>query len=328
MDLAAVVYHVSRAALVAVISFFVGAALQFYWIALQRFFHMWGEQKTYGVGVDVEIKRVTPAMGGVVFIVMGLLAMAGDVVLSAEWKGAYFWELLLMGGAVGLADDWIKYSKGSSEGLRSLPKLFAQIAVAVIWVSWGKTAGVSFSLWPGLSCPPEVEAFLAALSVVVMMNAVNVTDGLDGLAGGMFSFSLIILMGLLPIKSDDLLCLDITFLLGMIGSFLVYNIHPATTFMGDAGSHFLGCALVALCVRGGMLLALVPACFIFGVELLSSAIQIFAIRVFHRKVFKMAPLHHHFQLMGWRETAVTFCFLFFQALIGFITMICVIFLRD
>ncbi|GHS98862.1 phospho-N-acetylmuramoyl-pentapeptide-transferase [Synergistales bacterium] len=318
------VYYTAWASLIVVLSFFVSATLQFYWIALQRFFHMWGEQKTYGVGLDIEIKRVTPAMGGVVFIVMGLLAL---IFLGRGWEGAYFWELPLMGGAVGLTDDWIKYSKGSSEGLRSLGKLFAQVIVAAIWVLWGQNAGVSFSLWPGLSCPHYIEAFLTALAVVVMMNAVNVTDGLDGLAGGMFLFSMFILTFLLPTDGDDPIFRDISFLFGMCGGFLVYNIHPAKTFMGDAGSHFLGCALVALCVKRGMLLALIPSGFLFGVELLSSAIQIFAIRVFHKKIFKMAPLHHHFQLIGWKETTVTSRFLLFHVLSGLLFTACILFLK-
>ncbi|GHV45813.1 phospho-N-acetylmuramoyl-pentapeptide-transferase [Synergistales bacterium] len=317
------VMYIAFAFLIVILSFIAGSALQFYWISLQRFFHMWGEQKTYGVGIDIDVKRVTPAMGGVVFIVMTLFFLAIDCFWGAGWEGVYFWGLPLMGGAVGLADDWIKYSRGSSEGLRSLSKLFAQVSVAVIWVFWGQGAGVSFSLWPWLSCPEWIEALLAALAVVVMMNAVNVTDGLDGLAGGMFLFSLIVLTCLLPIGSDGLLRCAIAFLFGMTGGFLRYNIHPAKTFMGDAGSHFLGCALVALCVRGGMLLALVPAAFLFGLELLSSAIQIFAIRVFHRKIFKMAPLHHHFQLMGWTETTVTFRFLLFHILIGAVFVACV-----
>lgn len=316
-------HNISLVILTVVLSFIVGAALQFYWIALQRFFHIRSEQKTYGVGIDVEIKRATPAMGGVVFIVLGLFAVIFDCFLGASREGFYFWCLPLMGAVVGFADDLIKFSRASSEGLRSLTKLFAQVIVSAIWVAWGQSVGVSFSLWPGFSCPTHIEALLAALAVVTMMNAVNVTDGLDGLAGGMFLLSLIILTWLLPVGSDDLLRYAIAFLFGMTGGFLVYNIHPAKTFMGDAGSHFLGCALVALCVRGGMLLALVPAGFLFGLELLSSAIQIFAIRVFHRKVFRMAPLHHHFQLMGWKETAVTFRFLLFHILAGAVFAACV-----
>jgi phospho-N-acetylmuramoyl-pentapeptide-transferase len=84
--------------------------------------------------------------------------------------------------------------------------------------------------------------------------------------------------------------------------------------MGDAGSHFLGGALAVLCIQNGATLALFPAGFLFGIELLSSAVQIAAIRGFGRKIFKMAPLHHHFQRLGWDETAVTSRFLLFHAL--------------
>ena len=94
----------------------------------------------------------------------------------------------------------------------------------------------------------------------------------------------------------------------MVAGFMFYNTRPAKTFMGDTGSHFLGGALAALCVMNGRTLAIIPAGFIFIVEMLSSAIQIFTIRKLHRKVFLMAPLHHHYQLKGLDESMVTLWF--------------------
>jgi phospho-N-acetylmuramoyl-pentapeptide-transferase len=113
-------------------------------------------------------------------------------------------------------------------------------------------------------------------------------------------------------------------LLGTTASFLLYNVRPARIFMGDTGSHFLGGALVALCVRGGVTGALVPIGFLFGMELLSSAIQIAAIRKFGKKVFRMAPLHHHFQRIGWDETTITLRFLVIHAVGAVLgTILCV-----
>jgi phospho-N-acetylmuramoyl-pentapeptide-transferase len=99
----------------------------------------------------------------------------------------------------------------------------------------------------------------------------------------------------------------------MVAGFLFFNVRPAKTFMGDTGAHFLGGALAALCLVNGRLLALLPVGFLFGLETLSSAIQIFTIRKLNRRVFLMAPLHHHFQRKGWDETEVTTRFWLVQA---------------
>jgi phospho-N-acetylmuramoyl-pentapeptide-transferase len=299
------------------LSFALGMALQRAWIGLQYRFRMTQTQKSYGVGVDTEIKAATPAMGGVVFIVMTLLFLPVNFFLT-DWgkESLTFWALPLACGGVGFLDDWLKFRRRSSEGLASLQKLAAQFFAASVWVVWFFSRN-GLSLWPGLSrlpCPPWVSVPLTVLAVVGMMNAVNVTDGLDGLAGGAFMISLGVLGYVLPLSLSGFLPSAFAFLFGMAGSFLFYNIRPARTFMGDAGSHFLGGALAALCVEGGATAALLPAGFLFGIELLSSAVQIAAIRGFGRKVFKMAPLHHHFQLLGWDETAVTSRFLVFHAL--------------
>jgi phospho-N-acetylmuramoyl-pentapeptide-transferase len=299
-------------------------ALQYVWLGLQRRWRVTQEQKSYGVGIDTETKAATPAMGGVVFIGLALFFLLMDCLLTDRGgESALFWALPLACGCVGFLDDWLKFRGKSSEGLSSLQKLAAQFLAASLWVVWafprnGSFLSLSLSLWPGLSpCPPWLSAPLIALAAAGAMNAVNITDGLDGLAGGAFMISLIFLGVLgyvLPLPHSEFLSSAFAVLLGTVGSFLFYNVHPARTFMGDAGSHFLGGALVALCVQGGAALALLPAGFIFGIELLSSAVQIVAIRGFGRKIFKMAPLHHHLQRLGWDETDITSRFLLLHAL--------------
>ena len=115
-----------------------------------------------------------------------------------------------------------------------------------------------------------------------------------------------VLLLLLPI--GELNAETMTELFFMTGGFMFYNTRPAKTFMGDTGSHFLGGALAALCVMNGRTLAIIPAGFMFILEMLSSAVQIFTIRKLNRKVFLMAPLHHHYQMKGLDETAVTLRF--------------------
>ena len=138
------------------------------------------------------------------------------------------------------------------------------------------------------------------------INAVNITDGLDGLAAGSFLISLAVMMIVIPAAEfNSRLMIE---LFGMTAGFMFFNVRPAKTFMGDTGSHFLGGALAAMCVMNGRTLAVIPVGFIFIIEMLSSAMQIFTIRKLGRKIFLMAPLHHHYQKKGLDETAVTIRF--------------------
>ncbi|NLL36816.1 MAG: phospho-N-acetylmuramoyl-pentapeptide-transferase [Fretibacterium sp.] len=288
-------------------AFFVaGVVLQKLWLELQRRWKLSQAQKSYGVGIDVPIKESTPSMGGVVFLVLALAALF----ISRSLDDLLFWSLPLAGGAIGLTDDLIKFISRSSEGFRSLRKLYVQLIATAVWllaIWFFKTP----RLWPGLDVFPLLTLAMAHLGSVGMMNAVNITDGLDGLAGGCFLISLGVLCVLLPATPFNLQTEAVLF--AIVSSFLFYNLRPAQTFMGDTGAHFLGGALAALCVQNGMILALIPAGFLFGIELLSSAVQILAIRKFNRKIFNMAPLHHHFQRQGWDETKVTTRFWLVQA---------------
>jgi phospho-N-acetylmuramoyl-pentapeptide-transferase len=276
-------------------------------IRFQRRLHMNQVQKSYGVGLDLEVKGSTPTMGGIVFILSALVAFWAEPSAQA----LLFWSLPVACGVIGLTDDWLKTCRKSSEGFSSPRKLTAQAAVAAIWTLWAASRR-DLVLWPGVPCSYWLTLPVTLFGTVAVMNAVNVTDGLDGLAGGAFVISLGLLGALTRHSSLFMVCFAV--LLGLATSFLLYNIRPARIVMGDTGAHFLGGALVALAVEGDAILALIPACFLYGVELLSSAIQIVAIRRFHRKVFKMAPLHHHFQRMGWDETTVTERFLIFHVL--------------
>lgn len=288
--------------------FLLGLLLQRVWIGVQRRWSVGQAQKSYGVGIDVEIKAATPPMGGCVFLFMALLA------LLATWgsEALVFWSLPIAGGAIGLVDDGMKFFRKSSEGFRSLAKLKVQLVVCGAWALVVHLRG-GLALWSGIPGPVWLVFPLAILGVSGMMNAVNITDGLDGLAGGCFLIALGALAFLLPSDGSGFNALAMVLLFAMASSFLFYNLHPARTFMGDTGAHFLGGSLAALCVMNGRLLALIPVGFLFGVELLSSAVQIFTIRKLNRRVLLMAPLHHHFQRLGWDETSVTMRFWLVQA---------------
>ena len=286
----------------ALIFFALSVILQYFWIKYQRHIHLTQIQKSYGVNIDNEIKAKTPSMGGVIFLILGVVALLMDFSLD----GLIFWSLPILSGLIGFVDDWLKFRTHTSEGFRSLDKLKAQLLVCAVWVMAVFFRG-KLGLWPGvfggmwwLSIP------VAFLMTAGTINAVNITDGLDGLAGGSFMISLAVMLIMIP--TDGLNARAMTELFAMTGGFMFFNTRPAKTFMGDTGSHFLGGALAALCVMNGRTLAIIPAGFIFIIEMLSSAIQIFTIRKLNRKIFLMAPLHHHFQKKGLDETAVTIRF--------------------
>lgn len=284
--------------------------LQHFWIKYQRHFHLTQIQKSYGVNIDNEIKEKTPSMGGVIFLLLGFLAMA----MNFSVDNLLFWSLPILSGFIGFVDDWLKFRTHTSEGFRSLSKLKCQLMLCAFWVIAVFVRG-KLALWPGLWDMGGLLAVpVAFLMTAGTINAVNITDGLDGLAGGSFLVSLAVMMIVIPV--DALNSLNMAELFAMTGGFMFFNLRPARTFMGDTGSHFLGGALAALCVMNGRTLAIIPAGFIFIVEMLSSAIQIFTIRKLGRKIFLMAPLHHHFQKKGFDETAVTIRFWLVHAVAG------------
>ncbi len=288
--------------LTAAIFFTLSVILQYYWIKYQQKIHLTQIQKWYGVNIDNEIKAATPSMGGVIFLLMGFLALMMDFSLDA----AIFWSLPILSGLIGFADDWMKFRSHTSEGFSSLAKLRLQLLLCAMWVMAVFVRG-DLGLWPGVfdgySWLVIPVSFLITAGTI---NAVNITDGLDGLAAGSFIISLAVMMIVIP---DYVFNLRVMIqLFGMTAGFMFFNVRPAKTFMGDTGSHFLGGALAALCVINGRTLAVLPAGFIFIIEMLSSAIQIFTIRKLNKKIFLMAPLHHHYQKKGLDETAVTIRF--------------------
>lgn len=271
------------------------------WIRLVRKWEVRQVEKSYGLASHVERKSGTPTMGGVVFplaCVVGLAAAGG--VRWASVPG--IWGLPLGAFAVGFTDDWLKFSTMSSEGLKSMEKLLLQILVALPWSAYVILVD-RVNLVPGISLHALPAIGILTFFAVGMINAVNVTDGLDGLAAGASGISFLGLALILGGRSPEVAqaaCLA----LGLCAGFLWHNAYPAGVFMGDGGSHFLGGLLVSLCVLGGGLPFLVPFGFLFGVELVSVAVQIVAIRRFNRKIFRMSPVHHHFELLGWAETQV------------------------
>ncbi len=290
------------------IFFILSVTLQYIWIKFQRRASLTQAQKSYGVNIDVNIKSKTPSMGGVIFLLLGIFAC----VIDFNMRSVIFWSLPIAGGLIGFIDDYGKFRSHTSEGLTSLAKLKIQLITCAVWAFLAERYGSG--LWPDFLDYHVINIFTAFLFSAGMMNSVNITDGLDGLAAGSFLISLAVIMILIP--ADEFNKKILIELFFMAGGFLFFNTRPAKTFMGDTGSHFLGGALAALCIMNGRSLAVAPVGFIFIIDMLSSAIQIFTIRKFNKRIFIMAPLHHHFQKLGYDETAVTLRFWLVHAVGG------------
>ena len=260
-------------------------------------------------------KNGTPTLGGLIFIIptlvtLLLLKIKGSIDISYNLLIIIF--VFVAYSALGFFDDYLKIKFKNNAGLSILFKLLCQMLIALVFfyiyiINGGEpTLEISFL---GLNMNLKWTYGLFILFLLVgTSNAVNITDGLDGLAGGL---SLIAFMayGLLSwgaswIEGYQEIAIFCFVLVGSILGFLVFNAHPAKIFMGDTGSLSLGAALaaVAILTKHELSLALVGG--VFVVETLSSLIQIISIKHFKRKIFLMAPIHHHFEQLGWEETDI------------------------
>jgi phospho-N-acetylmuramoyl-pentapeptide-transferase len=275
---------------IGIIVFLVEVMIQAFWIRLQKsgIIKISQKQKSYGPTI-VEKKASTPSMGGIVFIIISVsLCITGN----ADYK---IWLFAITCGVIGFIDDGIKSFQHSSEGFSSIRKLILQIIFSTVYAIL-ICRNHNIYLWHNVLSPVWVSVPLIIFFSVGLQNAVNVTDGLDGLAAGTVALSLAALAFYMGNMNYD-----VAVALGLVIGFLWHNSHPASVFMGDVGSHFLAGLLFALILHNGSILLILPFTFLFGIEILSVAIQIFSIRIFDYKIFRMAPLHHHFQRLD-RET--------------------------
>lgn len=277
-------------------------------------------------------KDGTPTIGGLIFIIptiliMLILYLRGSIEFNSNLIILIF--VFLAYGALGFIDDFLKVKYHNNNGLSIGVKFLLQTAIAVVFYiiyrnNGGDSNLVISSLGINVSLGWAFGLFIL-LVLVGTTNAVNISDGLDGLAGGLSVVAImaygVIAWGSKWISGYQEIAIFAFVLCGAILGFLVFNTHPAKVFMGDTGSLALGGALatIALLTKHELSLLLIGG--VFVVETLSSAIQIIAIRKFHKKVFLKAPLHHHFEELGWEETDIVKLFWvvgLFLAMIGII----------
>ena len=253
-------------------------------------------------------KAGTPTMGGLV--IFGAIAVPYLVLSERDTQSLAVLGVAVGAAAIGFADDWIKITKRRSLGLSARYKLLAQIALAVgLWYVATEVVGLDPVLRSRifdaeLDVGPVVYLVFVFLVIAGASNAVNLTDGLDGLAAGACGIVLLAYMAITITTGQEGLALLSACLVGASIGFLWFNAFPASIFMGDTGSLGLGAAIGALAVMTQTELLLIILGGIFVIEALSVAIQVASFKLFRRRVLLMAPVHHHFEMLAWSETKI------------------------
>jgi phospho-N-acetylmuramoyl-pentapeptide-transferase len=268
-------------------------------------------------------KSGTPTMGGAAIVAGAVVGyFASDISNSRIITRSGLVVMLAIAGSglVGLLDDWIKVTNARNLGLSARTKFLGLMAVAVLFAvlavrHTGVSTTLSFTRGGVFYDLGEIGwCIWAILLILATTNAVNLTDGLDGLAGGaaVLAFSAFIVIGFWgfrhPFQYGVPSALDLAVIAacmtGACVGFLWWNASPAQIFMGDTGSLAIGAALAGLALMNNTSLLLGVIGALFVVETLSVMIQVASFRLFKRRVFRMAPIHHHFELRGWPETRV------------------------
>jgi phospho-N-acetylmuramoyl-pentapeptide-transferase len=261
-------------------------------------------------------KEGTPTMGGLLIIlVVAALVAVLEVARGSFIDAGTFAPLatLLLVGALGTVDDWLNARTG--DGIRVRQKLVWQILVA-LYVAWQiqQTYAIHRVVVPFLG-PFNIEPWLyvvfAAFAIVASTNAVNITDGLDGLSGGTLVFAFIGFMAIAALNTNPAqpnLAILCAIIIGALLGFLWFNVHPAEVFIGDSGALGLGATLAVVALITGQIMLLPVIGFVFVVETVQDIAQILWFKWKGRRLFRMAPLHHHFELVGWPEEKITIRF--------------------
>lgn len=263
-------------------------------------------------------KQGTPTMGGLMFITAVGAMVVGHAILGrgeSSLGGLYVLGFALIFGVIGFIDDYMKVVHHQNTGLTAGWKFLLQLSAAILMTVLLRYEGY---LRPNLyipftrtyiPLPWPVYMVFAAFVMVGTVNAVNITDGLDGLSSSV-TVPVMLFFTMITARwgQDELTVFSAALLGGLLG-FLVYNHYPAKVFMGDTGSLFLGGAVCGLAFAADMPLILILVGVIYIAETLSDIIQVTYFKLTHgKRIFKMAPLHHHFEMCGWKEKKVVAVF--------------------
>lgn len=269
-------------------------------------------------------KQGVPTMGGIGFIPPFLLVLAVFAVLYLIKAGAASSSVLIpfaltlmlavANAAIGFVDDYCKLLKKQNQGLTAWQKLLLQLVFAAAYVAMMAITGnlhtdltipfTHFTLQLGWLAYPAYIIVIAGF-----VNATNLTDGLDGLASGITAVVTLFLSVMAVLTAQGSMGVISAALFGAVCAFLLFNHHPARVFMGDTGSLFIGGVLMGCAFMTHMEVLVIIAGFVYVAEMLSSLLQIVYFKLTHgKRLFKMAPLHHHFEKCGWKEVPIVILF--------------------
>ncbi len=306
------------AACAAILAFVTGVVLYKIFIPVLR------KVKLGAVILDVgpnwhKSKAGTPIMGGLIFIIATAGAFFSVYFVLAE--GSFSTRvtvnslMLLANAAIGFVDDYVKLFKKRNKGLSAWQKMVLQIIAACGYIiAISRFEGVNTALtFPGFEL--DLGIFYYPIAIIVMVyviNCANLTDGIDGLSGSVAIVISVAVLAMEGFKSS--LGIFECALIGAVGAFLVFNFYPAKIFMGDCGSLFLGTALVVATSELGLNWLILTAGFIYIAEGVSVLLQVASFKLTGKRIFKMAPIHHHFEKCGWSEVKIVGVFSLVTAL--------------
>ncbi len=265
-------------------------------------------------------KSGTPTMGGVMFILGITIAAVCTYVISLIKGSADHNAMLLLGvslgfGLVGFTDDYIKVVKKRNLGLRAWQKMGLQLLFTVAYIAVSGAMGdfepkimIPFTNGYIWAIPMPVYIAFVIFVVTGTVNAVNLTDGIDGLAASITAVVMVFFAVCYSVAHKIGGAIFAAAVAGGLLGFLIYNKYPAKVFMGDTGSLFLGGAVVTLALSLKMPLFLVIAGFVYFAETLSVIMQVSSFKLTGKRIFKMTPIHHHFEMCGWSEVKIVSVF--------------------
>lgn len=269
-------------------------------------------------------KSGTPTMGGLIFIVTSLFFLlvmwAMSFSMTSEWVPLLI--TLLGFGAIGFVDDAIKVFRHHNEGFTSKQKFFCQVGLAIlVWASlYFSVNDWQLHLAFFKLSSPLLTLLFTVFWLVGFSNAVNLTDGLDGLAGTTTAISFLAYFYLAYQEGFSSIEAFSALLIGGLLGFLIYNKKPARIFMGDTGSLALGGLLAVMSLMLGRPLLLLSLGIIYVIETASVILQVISFKTTGKRIFKMSPIHHHFEMCGWKETSIVAVFALITAVFSLLAI--------
>lgn len=259
-----------------------------------------------------EVKTGTPTMGGTVFVFAILVTLLISAWLMKLLEGSVWMILLtfLLFGGIGFVDDFISIFKKQNEGLTAKQKFILQIIFSIVIMLIGVLHQYKISIPLGFIqiTNPVILIVFAGVWINGFSNAVNLTDGLDGLATGLNIIAYSAYFAIAINQGAQAIALACFVVVGALLGFLIYNKKPAKIFMGDVGSLALGAGLAVISILLNNPWSLLIIGFVFVVETASVILQVWSFKTRGKRIFKMSPIHHHFEMSGWSESKVVYVF--------------------